>query len=315
MKISGNQSVAADTALIGIDWGTSRVRAYRIDAAGEILEYRDHIGGIAAIRDRGFDHALSTLVIDWQPQRGALPIVMCGMISGREGWREVPYCTCPATLSDLAAAMQPVDTRCGPALIVGGLRMSSDSRGRDVMRGEETQVLGAVAPRTRQLTVAPGTHSKWAMIHDERIETFDTYMTGEVYDLLCKHSTLGWLLEGASEQVEANAEFVSGVRRSFEDPELLHALFSVRVKGVLDASSSNALRAHLSGILIGNEVLGATARHNADSALIIATPHLARLYACALHEVGAQNIQQIDASPAVARGLWRLWRAFGELPC
>src|ERR1700733_3453671 len=183
------------TALIGIDWGTSRLRGFRIGPEGQLLETRESALGIGAIRGGEFDQALSMLIADWQPVSGSVPILMCGMIGSRQGWREVPYRPCPAAEGDLIDALVPIETSCGPAFIIGGLSTTGGHGALDLMRGEETQILG-VAPTTgRHVAVLPGTHSKWAVLEQGRLQSFRTYMTGEVYGLLCKHSSLGWLMQ------------------------------------------------------------------------------------------------------------------------
>jgi len=185
------------TQLIGIDWGTTRLRALRIGSDGEVLEHRESDRGIAAIRDGEFDSALQSLIGDWQAvEREKIPIIMCGMVGSRQDWREVPYCSCPASLHDLVKDLQAIDTSLGPAWIVGGLS-STDERGdHDILRGEEMQIFGVASPMGQQVIVAAGTHSKWALVRDLSIERFHTYMTGELYATLKQHSILGWLMQG-----------------------------------------------------------------------------------------------------------------------
>jgi 2-dehydro-3-deoxygalactonokinase len=308
----GKEASVAASELIAIDWGTTQLRAYRIGSAGQLLESRHSPHGIAAIQDREFDRALCSLIGDWQSKTGSIPILMCGMIGSRQGWREVAYRACPAGASDLIATLQPIDTGCGLALIVGGLSTTEADGHRDVMRGEETQIFGAVASTGHQLCVAPGTHSKWAKVEGERIESFRTYMTGEVYGLMCRHSSLGWLMENADEFCQDDRAFLSGVHRALEDAQVLHTLFSVRTKGLFDAQPPGALAAFLSGLLIGSEIAGATRQHVASPILIIASPELARLYRIALTAAGIANLTHIDASTAVVRGLWRLWTSYQQ---
>lgn len=298
----------AATALIGIDWGTSQLRAFRINSAGQELERRENAQGIAAVRYREFDRALSLLIADWQAESGSAPILMCGMIGSRQGWREVPYHACPARPADFANTQQRVDTSCGPALIVGGLSSMGAQGRHDVMRGEETQIFGAVTSTARQLVVAPGTHSKWALVDGTRIESFRTYMTGELYGLLRQHSSLGWLMGNADDECRDDEAFLSGVYQGLEDTQLLHALFNVRTRGLVRGHAPADLAAYLSGLLIGSEIAGATQHYAASPGLLIASPALARLYRMALAAAGMADVLHVDASEAVVRGLWQLWR-------
>ena len=294
------------TALIGIDWGTTRLRGFRIDRGGVIIDRRESDLGISNIEDRHFDRALHTLVADWQPAHARLPILMCGMIGSRQGWREIPYRACPASLGLLAQSLSSVETSCGPAHIVGGLA-SIDAHGdHDVMRGEETQIFG-MPEGGRQLVVAPGTHCKWAIVEGGRIERFRTCMTGEIYHLLRRHSTLGWLLAEPEDAVETEA-FLAGVRRALDDHDLLALLFAVRTKGLFGQMQPAALSSYLSGLLIGSEVAGGL-RHQATLPVsIIASPGLAQLYALALSAGGCSDVALVEADTATACGLWKLWQ-------
>ena len=296
------------TALIGIDWGTSRLRGFRIGSDGQLLERRESSSGIAAVRDGGFDQALKTLITDWLPDPGSVPILMCGMVGSRQGWREVPYRPCPAAFADLVAALAPIDTGCGPAFIVGGLSTINTAGLHDIMRGEETQILGSAPTAGRHLVIAPGTHSKWAVVEQGRVESFQTYLTGEVYDLLCEHSSLGWLMQAGTDGDEDEPSFLSGVRRSFADPRLLHMLFGVRTTGLFENRPPAALSSYLSGLLIGSELSGELQRHPEWPVIVIGSPALVRLYGIALSEAGRSDFQHIDGDDAVVRGLWRLWQ-------
>ena len=189
---------AKDCSLIGIDWGTSRLRAFRIGEAGQILDRRSSDHGIAYLAARDFDPVLRETLAGWP---AGVPILMCGMIGSRQGWQETPYCPCPASAKELAKNLCAVSTSAGPAWIVGGvsaIQEQKDVLGRptpisNVMRGEETQIMGAALRPGITLVITPGTHSKWTRIQAGCIEGFRTCMTGEVYEVLRKHSILGAL--------------------------------------------------------------------------------------------------------------------------
>ena len=203
--------------LIGVDWGTSRLRGYRIGHGGKVLERRESNLGIAAIQGGAFGEALCALIAGWQLKHSPLPILMCGMIGSRQGWREIPYRPCPAGGDDLAGTLSTIDTNKARVYLTGGVSCASDDGTVDVMRGEETQILGAAPPAGRGLIIAPGTHSKWALVNDGRIESFRTYMTGEIYGLLREHSSLGWLMAEVDDRSHDDAAFLSGIRRALDN--------------------------------------------------------------------------------------------------
>src|SRR5690348_16245120 len=90
---------ATCAALIGVDWGTTHLRAYRIGNRGQALERRQSPRGISSLRDGEFARALDEIIGDWRQE--SLPVLLCGMVSSRQGWREVPYTACPASLEDV----------------------------------------------------------------------------------------------------------------------------------------------------------------------------------------------------------------------
>jgi 2-dehydro-3-deoxygalactonokinase len=306
--------------LIGVDWGSSRLRAFRIGGDGQLLERRANDRGVNTVGDGSFDQVLAALLEGWPP---TLPVLMCGMVGSREGWLETAYQPCPAGADDLASALYPVQTRRGRAWIIGGVRsqgpaaaaaLPGASGAPDVMRGEETQMIGVASEGGHALIVTPGTHSKWARMRAGRIEGFRTYMTGEMYEVLRRHSSLARLMHPqGSDEVDWQT-FLHGIHLGLEEPALLHSLFRVRTHALFAAQPAGTLSSFLSGILIGSEV-GAERRRDALTAAavtVIADAQLGRLYETALASAGCQHVQRIDGDVAAARGLWRIWTLSGK---
>jgi 2-dehydro-3-deoxygalactonokinase len=177
------------------------------------------------------------------------------------------------------------------------------------MRGEETQIVGVASHVGQTVMITPGTHSKWAVVQAGTIESFRTYMTGEIYAVLQKHSILGRLMQdGIGGQFDA-ASFLDGVHLGLEEPALLHSLFSVRTQGLFEQKTAAALVHYLSGILIGSEVSAEARSHVLDSTVVvIASAELTRLYQIALSACGFGDVRHVDAEGAVAQGLWKLWQ-------
>lgn len=302
--------VAPQTALIGIDWGTSNSRAYRIDDRGNVLDSRSGALGLSAVKDRNFGAALDTLVADWRKNASLdIPILMSGMIGSRNGWAEAAYCACPFGVEDLSRTVIPAPGQEGAAFIVGGGSTCDAQRHHDVMRGEEVQILGLENATGSRLVVAPGTHSKWAALENGKIREFRTYMTGELFALLKDHSILGWLMPGGARDIRDEKAFMRGVQDAAADPDLLHGLFNVRTKGLFAPESAAGLASYLSGLLIGTEISGATRRFPAKSVTVIAGAQLASLYNLALIGLGAADVDIADVGAVTARGLWRIWQA------
>jgi 2-dehydro-3-deoxygalactonokinase len=239
-------------ALIGIDWGTTSFRAYRIDAGGDMIEMREAAAGILTVRDGDFAAVLTREVGAWLAAEPELPVIASGMITSRQGWLEVPYCTCPAGSAEIAGGLMRHPTR--PSLhFVPGLSLIGDDGVPDVIRGEETQILGEIGDRPgRHLLVLPGTHSKWALAEDGMITWFATFMTGEVFAVLKEHSILGRLMRG---EVEDHAAFERGLAHARSGKGgLLKRLFSARTLGLFDVLPESGTASYLSGLLIGSEI-------------------------------------------------------------
>jgi 2-dehydro-3-deoxygalactonokinase len=302
--------MSEEPGLIGIDWGTTRLRAFLLDRHGRMLERRSSDRGVAVINDGQFDKALESIIGGWP---SGAPILMCGMVGSRQGWREAPYHPCPVHVADLASDLCPVETCCGRSWIVGGIRTRDARMHYDVMRGEETQIVGSSTGSGNELIITPGTHSKWVVVREARIESFRTHMTGEIYALLEQHSILGQLMEGGAGRQYHESSFLEGVRLAFDEPALLHSLFSVRTQGLFAQRAPGALASYLSGILIGSEVFTEARFHDlAAPVTVIAAAQLGSHYLAALSAVGCRDVRLVDADAAVVQGLWRIWELRGR---
>jgi 2-dehydro-3-deoxygalactonokinase len=302
-----------DTTLIGLDWGTSNCRAFRLAADGAIAERRGAPLGILQIEGRDFAGAFQRLVGDWLDRAPGAPVLMCGMIGSRQGWVEAPYVAAPASSAELAAKLVGAPLAGRVARIVPGLEGPALGGGHDVMRGEETQIFGALALAApaggRVVVCLPGTHSKWAEAVAEpdgtwRVVRFATFMTGEVYAVLRDHSILGRLMQGHGID---HAAFGDGLARSSGAGGLLHQLFLVRTDGLFGARDHAGLAGFLSGLLIGHEVRAALAFYRAASVVVVGVPALTRAYASALAREGVDSAM-VPGEDAAACGLFAVAR-------
>lgn len=277
-------SFAPMPGLIGVDWGTSSCRAYLMDGTGKVLETVHTDKGILQVENEAFADTLETIIGPWR--RPGLPVILSGMIGSRQGWIEVPYLTIPMSFDEIAAALvqHPEDA---DIYVVPGLAQDLPGQMPDVMRGEETQIVGAVGDAAeRQLLVMPGTHSKWVLIDNRQIIWFATFMTGELFALLKDHSILGRLMTAGDSKTDQNA-FEQGLDAATTLPGgLLQHLFSTRTLGLFDRLPQKAIASYLSGLLIGHELadalgnLGDAADHPAIT--VIGAPALVRHYMIAL---------------------------------
>ena len=279
--------------MIGVDWGTSSLRAYRLAAGGAVLERREAARGILHVESGCFPDALRDAVGDWIAA-GERRVLLSGMVGSRQGWREAPYVPCPAGLAELAAGLVQVPFDGAEVFLTPGVSAIDGSGTPEVMRGEETQVLGASA--SAGLVCLPGSHSKWARVAEGRILGYATYLTGEAFAALRGHTILGRLMRDGDPDPAA---FERGVARSGEPDGLLHHLFGVRTLGLFGQLADEDAASYLSGLLIGHEVRAALPP-GAAVHLIGAAP-LCALYARAIGACGGQS--SIDEGEAAVRGL------------
>ncbi|KXJ52385.1 MAG: 2-keto-3-deoxy-galactonokinase [Thalassospira sp. Nap_22] len=297
---------------IAVDWGTSNLRLWAMDDTGNILGSAESPLGMNAIAsdpELSFEAVLIGLIEDWLGADPAkLPVVICGMAGAKQGWLEAPYCDVPARPSDLAkGAVTPnvSDPRIS-VFILPGLCQRGDP---DVMRGEETQLVGFMAqnPDFCGWVCLPGTHSKWAQVGDGVIKAFRTYMSGEVFALLSQQSILRHSVDDAWD----NAAFADAVRKASEQPTaFLHSLFTVRAGALVaegDASVAPGA-AVLSGTVIGAEIADVLSRlAPGDDIALIGAGKLASLYQAALAVHNHKAMPQDGAAITLAG----LSRAYG----
>ncbi|MBL6081067.1 2-dehydro-3-deoxygalactonokinase [Belnapia sp. T18] len=274
--------------MIGIDWGTTAFRAYRLAPGGTILDRRESEGGILSVPAGGFPAALSAAIGPWLAE-GERLVLLCGMVGSRQGWVEAPYLPCPAGPAEIAGALTPLPFDGARCLLVPGLTTRDAGGVPDVMRGEETKLIGLLAEFGTAEAVAclPGTHAKWARLSGGRIAHFATQMTGEVRAVLLEHSILGRLAKDAPTD---EAAFLRGVARAREPGGLLHHLFGTRGLGLMGELTAEATGSYLSGLLIGHEVTAALAEGVPDGPIHLAgSATLTRAYALAFGAFGLEH--------------------------
>ncbi|HSW08417.1 2-dehydro-3-deoxygalactonokinase [Aquabacterium sp.] len=298
--------------LIGLDWGSSALRAYLIASDGTVLAQRGNDSGASRLVGdaAGFEAALRGLIGDWLREHAGLPLVACGMVGSTHGWLEAPYALCPVALDSLHALTVIVHGQEGLRVhIVPGVAQRPAGGVPDVMRGEETQVAGLLVQQPglaeQALLVLPGTHSKWVSVRGGRIESFATRMTGELFALLRSHSVLGRLIEPTDEF--CGEAFDQGVHLGKQDQgaDLMGRLFSVRTLGLFEELPRTALADYLSGLLIGSEIAAALVPGMAEGPLaLVGEAALCDRYRRALQAFGREAL--CVPGNTAATGLWQV---------
>jgi len=292
--------------LTAVDWGTSSLRAALLDSAGEVLEERAFPRGIVSVEPGGFAPLFDALFGDWMRPEGSLCLI-AGMAGSRQGWLEAPYCPCPAGFADLGQQLAWIAP--GRIAVVPGLSLDKEGV-PDVMRGEETQVFGALQllGLADARLVLPGTHSKWVTVSGHRITDFSTWMTGEFYALLRQHSILARMLPENVRDGEAPHDddaFAQGVAQALHGQGLLHTAFGTRTLALFNRMAVDRLPSYLSGLVIGEELKSQTLRPG-DAVVVMGAESLTARYAQALAQRGV-SVQRVGAGAT-----WRGLRAIAE---
>lgn len=320
--------------LIALDWGTTSLRAYKLAAGGQVLEQRSLSSGIMQLPcvprmiagqmcADGFELAFDEACGDWLDAQPQLAVIACGMVGSAQGWSEAAYRDTPANVANLGTSLQTVRSLRGVDVhIVPGVIQRS--RLPNVMRGEETQVLGVLqnlpaGVGDNLLIGLPGSHSKWVEVADGCIIHFDTFMTGELFAVLSEHSILGRTQQrGAAFD---SAAFDRGVQVALStdgDSGPLSTVFSARSLGLTGELGPAEQTDYLSGLLIGHELvaLASVQRRRRSSAhlpsiILIGNSQLCARYRRALDACGFAQVSL--AEQATERGLWHLAEAAGLL--
>ncbi|HEX4171809.1 MAG TPA: 2-dehydro-3-deoxygalactonokinase [Acetobacteraceae bacterium] len=284
--------------MIGVDWGTTSFRAFRLAQDGSIRDRRVALKGLLNMPDSRFADTLREEVGPWLAA-GEKHVLLSGMIGSRQGWKEAPYLPCPAGAADVAAGLVEIEFDWGQVKLVPGLSALDEAGVAEVMRGEETQVFGVLqAMGGSGLACLPGTHSKWVRVEAGRIIGFSTHMTGESFGALRGHTILGRMMrEGPAD----GAPFDAGVRRSGDPGGLLHHIFGARALVLAGRLAETDAAAYLSGILIGHEVRAALAGRTGQVVHVIGAPELTTLYGRAISANG--GYPERHDGEAAARGL------------
>jgi 2-dehydro-3-deoxygalactonokinase len=290
-------------AYVAVDWGTSSFRLWLVGRDGDVLgERRSHEGMIAAGK-LGFPAVLQSHLEAVGAAPG-LPVVVCGMAGARQGWVEAGYVDTPAQLASILKQAVPVPGQDRDIRILPGIAQR-DPKAPDVMRGEETQLLGALGVDAADDAVVcmPGTHSKWVRANGGTVERFATFMTGELFDVVSRQTILSHAVTGADEAEDIDA-FRSAVIAAFEKPALAaNLLFQVRSGQLLYGGKPAAARERISGTLIGLELAAGLAGEIPRAGItLIASGRLQRLYQLAFDTVSVP-VRSIGAEDAVRRGL------------
>ena len=282
---------------IAVDWGTSNMRAWAMSASGTVLAEASSDQGMGKLDQSGFEPALLAVIKDWID--GPTTVIACGMVGSRQGWVEAPYAAVPcATLPD-GLVQAPTTHPDLTVFVIPGIKQTNPA---DVMRGEETQITGFLARNKNWdgVICLPGTHTKWVHISADEVVSFQTFMTGELFDVIATQTVLRHSIAADGWDDEA---FAQGLDMGLSRPERLAArLFSLRANGLLNDMPGTAARAQLSGLLIGTELAAAKPYWLGQQIAVLGDSKLSKLDVNAL-ATQAAPAAQVNAATITLAGL------------
>jgi 2-dehydro-3-deoxygalactonokinase len=309
--------------MIAIDWGSTSARAYLLNEQGKPVSTRSEPLGVRNVAKNGFEKALQQLCGTWLEAHPDTPVFASGMVGSRNGWVDVPYVVCPAGVTALARGIATVETSSGrPIYIVPGVQYTAMSGLHDLMRGEETQIVGALPADSTgtRLFLLPGTHSKWVLVENREIIWFRTFMTGELFEVLRTHSLLCRVMNSdrpddgdtnTSEKIFSDGmEF--GLNAKSKGGSILSRLFSVRTRGLINGYSETQQQQFLSALLIGGEIADGGGILQKRGVGLRHVTLIGDLGLCELYREGLMRSDftcDIHQLPAAASGLWTIANA------
>lgn len=279
---------------IAVDWGTTNRRAYRLGPSGTCEDEFEDGKGVLSIPSGGFPDAVGQI----RERLGDLPLLLAGMVGSNRGWVDAPYVDCPAGSDELAGALVWPSER---EAIVPGVSYIGHNRA-DVMRGEEVQLIGAVASglvHADSLVCHPGTHNKWVQLRAGKIQSFRTVMTGELFALLKDHSILSDMLQG---EVADNDVFRTAAHHAIFNESLPAELFGVRARVLLGEAKNEDAASYTSGLLIGTDVRIGLSTPTSSTVTVVGRPELTRLYAAAVGEA-KREAAEVDGEQCFLAGI------------
>ncbi len=299
--------------MITVDWGGSKLHANLCEMKnnGQLTVLESNTGlGINKVAQQ-FDEELLAVISPWTEQYGPLDVLMSGQIGSNIGWKETEYLSCPVSPENLAAACLSFPFHDFKVYIIPGVNCTIEKDYPEVMRGEELQILGWLQTndslqKQRHLVCLPGTHTKWAIVENGKIELFRSAMTGELFDLLSNSSVL---IRKSDKNNFNQKEFLAGVHRIIANRttnDFYHSLFSVRTKQLLADLAPQDASSYLSGLLIGEDVRNAMESYLWDSTefdqiTIIGAEHISQCFEVALKQYN-KHCTLYDANQVSIKG-------------
>ena len=282
---------------IALDWGTSSFRAYLVRDKF-ILDKISTNDGMKFVSKANFKNILIKNICVWLKSYNIKTILVSGMVGSKQGWVEVPYKKCPCSVLKLNFTKIKISKKIN-VIILSGI---SQQRPDDVMRGEETQIAGYLLKNKffEGSICLPGTHSKWVQILDMKIIKFNTFLTGELFEIIKKNSILCHNLN--SNKIDEKIVLKSAKNIMVDPSFFTNKLFNIRAKGLLRDTSDIENNSILTGYILAMEIIASKSYWENKDVILIGSKKLNRLYELILHKK-CKSITNIKSDEMTVKGL------------
>tara|TARA_B100000900_G_scaffold409897_1_gene426610 strand:+ start:224 stop:1024 length:801 start_codon:yes stop_codon:yes gene_type:complete len=261
------------------------------------------------VENRLFEQTLLSLIENWLSEDHVTEILASGMVGSRQGWMESPYQQTPSNLYNMNYVTPNLNDKRISLKIFSGI---SQIYQPDVMRGEETQIAGFLNNNSnfKGSICLPGTHSKWVEIKNNNIIKFKTFMTGELFEIISKHSVLKHSV--ISEKID-KIELLKSVEKIFQKPELFsNLLFQLRADDLINSKCALIYKSRLSGYLLAIELLGSVEFWKNSDIVLIGNSDLIEMYEYVLNKK-VKSIKKFLSGDMVLKGLKNFKKNFNKI--
>ncbi len=268
---------------IAIDWGTTNFRAWFIKN-NKVLKEVTNSDGIKNIEKKDFEKILIENLKLSKNLKKKIIIIACGMIGSKQGWLDTGYVKNLNLSKNNLKKVKTKNTKI-KFYIVKGL---SQSTPYDVIRGEETQILGYLHKNNKfsGYICLPGTHSKWIKLKNGKVIKFKTFMTGELFELITNNSILKHSIKDKKINVKCYTNSIFKTKKS--NFNIFDNLFEIRSRTLL-SNKKYFPKSELLGYLIGNEINSNINNLNKNKVIIIGSYENSKLYSEAMNTLKIKN--------------------------
>ncbi len=240
-------------------------------------------------------------------------VLASGMITSEFGICPIDHIMAPAGLEELGRNVKRTMLQeiCPiPFMFVRGVKFTCETPElADMMRGEETELMGIIRSGEDCVYILPGSHSKVIKVNsDGKIERFSTLLTGEMIKAISEGTILKDAIDLGCDKTDS--EYLLKGYEFCREHGVNKALFKVRIlKNVFSATSVQTYSFFL-GVVLADEIREVE-KYDAKKVVIGGRRQLREATAQILKNISEKEIEVLseeDVSTSVTKGLFEIYR-------